>query len=134
MVASFSKKRKEDFFSKKLFLQLAGISLVAIVIVLIWSDINIYQKRKGLESQIELYQNQIESLKKANKDLEDKIVNSDNIDYLEKIAYEELGEQKPGEKGVIFIAPKEQLEKSEEPKRFWTGWISNTWNWIKSKF
>jgi cell division protein FtsB len=134
MVADFNKKRKGKFFDNKLIIQLAGVFIVIVLIFLIVSDFNIYKRKKELKSQINFYQKQIEELKEANQDLNDKIDNADNIDYLEKIAYEQLGEQKPGEKGVIFITQKEEAEETPESKNFWTSWFTGAWNWIKSAF
>ena len=57
-----------------------------------------------------------------------------NQDYIEKIAYEQLGEQKPGEKEVIFVAPPKKADTSAQLQNPWYDWIANSWNWIKSKF
>jgi len=137
MVADFNKKQKGDFFNEKLLLKTAGIVFLAVIGFLIFKDYKIYQKKQELSAQITSYQKQIEDLKRNSQTLKEQIANSENTDYLEKVAYEELGVQKPGEKQVIFIAPKNKpaaLHKSEDFLQSWTAWFSGAWQWIKNKF
>jgi cell division protein FtsB len=134
MIADFSKKRNREFSGRKLLLQAAGILFLLTSLFLIFADYKIYQKKKDLALQVESYQKQIEAIKKSNQDLKDKIANSDNIDYLEKLAYEQLDRQKPGEKQVIFITPQEKPKEEARPESFWTSWFSQTWSWIKNRF
>ena len=144
MVAYFSKKRKGNFPGKKFLYLGMGFLFVIIAIYLTLINLKIYRMRKEFSAQISFYQAQIEDAKKDNQRLRDGISNADNIDYLEKIAYEQLGEQKPGEKAVIFVAPEEKPKEPANPKNFWTGWLftpdgvkswfSGAWNWIKSLF
>ena len=116
-----------------------SIFVLIIIFVLILADFKIYQKKQELNSQISAYQKQIEDIKKSSQTLKDEIANGDNVDYLEKIAYEQLGEQKPGEKEVIFITPPEKPKTVVAPQNFWDarawlGWLGWSWSWIKSKF
>ncbi|MFH1967953.1 MAG: septum formation initiator family protein [bacterium] len=134
MVANFSKKRKGSFYSSKLLLPALAVLLAAIVISLVLVNLNMYKKRKELVSQISSYQKQIESVKKSNQELKNKIENTDNVEYLEKIAYEQLGEQKPGEKAVIFVTPEEKPKEVAKPESVWTSWFAGVWNWIKNIF
>jgi cell division protein FtsB len=139
MVADFNRKQKSEFFSKKLAFQTAGVLVLTIIAFLTFADIKIYQKKKELISEINNYKKQIEDIKQSNQNLKNEIVNSNNQDYIEKIAYEQLGEQKPGEKEVIFITPPKKAEIISKPENFWDvkvwlGWLSGSWNWIKSKF
>jgi hypothetical protein len=55
---------------------------------------------------------------------------------MEKVAREELDMQKPGEKVVSFIVPKPQVkpEPEQDISKKWFGWLSDSWNWVKSKF
>lgn len=139
MVANFNEKEKLKRFSKKFLLQAAGILIIIIIAALIFVDVKIYFKRRDLINQVNFYKNQIEEIEKNNKALKQKIENSDDPDYLEKIAYEQLGQQKPGEKEVIFVVPEKEPEAPLASKKFWeiksfTGWISSAWSWIKNKF
>lgn len=139
MVADFGKKQKGEFSRNKIALQIAGILFLAIIIALVAADVKIYQKKKELLSQIDNYKKQIQDLQKSSQNLRDEIANSNSQDYIEKIAYEQLGQQKPGEKEVIFVAPdkKSAAAASSAPQNFWQLWLgrfSGSWNWIKSKF
>lgn len=134
----FNKKANREFFNENLLFKTAGILFLVVIIVLIFADFKIYQKKQELTSQINAYQKQIEDIKKSSQTLKDEIANSNNTDYLEKLAYEQLGEQKPGEKEVIFVAPKEKTKTAQKPQNFWdvklwSGWLSGAWQWIKSK-
>ena len=134
MVANFAKKWNREFFNTQLLFKAVGIIFIIIIVVLIILDFRIYQKKKGLASQISSYQKQIEDIKKSSQTLKDEIANSDNADYLEKLAYEQLGQQKPGEKEFIFINPPEKSqEKILPPENFWSSLdarVSQSWNWL----
>jgi len=134
MVADFNKKRKEDFFDKKLLFKAAGVLLIIIIAALVVADIKIYRKRCGLVSQIESYKKQIEDIKKSNQTLQNEIANADNQEYLEKIAYEQLGQQKPGEQEVIFVSPEEKPAPATLQTNSWASWFLGVWQWIKNKF
>lgn len=136
MVADFEKRGNREFFNDKLLFKAVGIAFLLIIAFLIFEDIKIYQKKRELTAQISAYQKQIAEIKKSSENIKDEIANSDNIDYLEKLAYEQLNEQKPGEKEIVFITPEEKQKQNPAPKSFWdnlTGWLSQSWNWIKIK-
>jgi len=134
MVAKFGKKRKEKFQYTKIALQALAILFIFAAGALAFVDFKIYKKRKELESQVKHYQEQIEKLGKSNQELKLGIDNADNVEYLEKIAYEQLGEQKPGETAVIFVAPEQKILEPLPPKNIWTGWLTGFWQWIKNRF
>lgn len=137
MVSDFDKKENRGFFNKKFLLKTVGIMFLIAIFFLIVADVKIYQKKQQLISQINNYKKQIEDIKKSSQTLEDEIANSNNQDYLEKLAYEQLGEQKPGEKEVIFVMPEEKLKQDATPQSFWNNFssrLSGAWNWIKSIF
>lgn len=139
MIADFDKKQKREASANKIAFQIAGVLFLIIIIVLIIADFKMYQKRKNLISQIDSYKRQIEEIKNSNQNLKNDIANSNNTDYLEKIAYEQLGQQKPGEKEVIFINPPQKEETNQKIETSWSfeswfSWFPNTWKWIKGKF
>lgn len=136
MVSNFSKKGNKDFPIKKFWLQAGAIFFVMAIIALAIADFKIYQKKQELISKVESYKKKIEDIKESNQALQEEIGNSDNPEYLEKIAYEQ-GMVKKGEKAVVFLAPEQKIETLENKKSFWnnfTGWLSMSWGWIKSKF
>jgi len=138
MVADFKKEQKGNFFSSDFLFKTLGITLIIMSALLIFADFRIYQKKRHLEREVLNYKNQIEQIQKRNKTLKEEIANYDNSDYIEKIAREEQNMQKPGEKVVSFVWPKDQ-QKTENQKieNFglnFTGWLSECWSWLKSKF
>jgi cell division protein FtsB len=134
MVANFRKKGNREFFNEKLLFQTVGIVFLVIVVILTIADFKIYRKKQELISQIDAYQKQIQDIEKSSKNLKIEIENADNPDYLEKIAYEQLDQQRPGEKEVIFTALPQKVEPAPKPQNTWTAWLANSWQWIKSKF
>ena len=134
MVANFNKKQKTEPGVEKVAFQIVGILFCVIVVVLIFADIKMYQKKKELLSEINSYKKQITDIQNSSKTIQSDIANQNNQDYIEKIAYEQLGEQKPGEKEVIFVAPPKKADTSVQLQNPWYDWIANSWNWIKSKF
>lgn len=138
MVANFNKKANKEFFTGKLLFRAIGVLFLAIIGVLIFTDFKIYQKKQELVAQINDYQKQIEDIKNNNQNLKTEIANSDNTDYLEKIAYEQLGQQKPGEKEVIFVMPQKKSPPAVKSENFWSAknwpaWLGGAWQWLKSK-
>jgi len=139
MVADFKKKQKSEVSANKIVFKVAGILFIIIIAVLIVADIKIYQKKKELVAQINNYKRQIEEIQKSSQNLKAEIANSDNQDYIEKIAYEQLGEQKPGEKEVIFVTPPDKkVDQAVQLEDFWSahywfGWLDGPWQWLKSK-
>lgn len=130
----FNKKGKREFFNEKLLFKTVGIIFLIVILLLILADFKIYQKKKELNSQISAFKKQIESIEKSSQNLKNEIANSDNKDYLEKLAYEQLGQAKPGEKVYSFIGLQEKAKVAPSPKNFWFGWISGVWGWIKARF
>ena len=138
MVSDFDKKQKGKLSSGRLMLQLGGIFFFVLAIVLVYADYRIYQKKQELAVQVQDYKSQIQDMQKNNKNLKNEIANSDNSDYIEKIAREEEDMQKPGEKVVSFIMPKDQQKEVKSPENFWStnywfGWIGQSWNWLSKK-
>lgn len=135
----FNKKRNREFFNEKLLFQAMGILFLIAIFLLLLADYKIYQKKKELTVEINNYKNQIEEIEKSSQNLKEEIANANNTDYLEKIAYEQLGEQKPGEKQVIFITPPKKAESTQLQENYWSAkflgsWFNGVWQWIKSKF
>ena len=135
----FSKKQKGKFSAGKFLLKAGGILLLVVAAVLIYADFKIYQKKQELTSQLNNYKKQIEEIRKRNETLKEEIVNSDNPEYIEKIARDQENLQKPGEKVVSFIMPKQQENQENKSENFfaktnWFSWLSQPWNWIKSIF
>jgi cell division protein FtsB len=121
-------------YKNKAIFKAAGIAFLVVIGMLMLADFRMYQKKRELVLQVENYKKRIEDVKESNKKLKNEIENSDNTDYLEKIAYEQLGQQRPGEKQIIFIEPEKKVEDKVQNNASWTGWLSGFMDWIKSKF
>lgn len=136
MITNFEKKGNRAFFKRKFLFKILGIIFIIVIFLLILQDIKIYQKKRELVSQINIYKQQIEDIKKGSQTLGEEIANANNKDYLEKLAYEQLGRQRPGEEQIIFINPEEKIDEVSAQNNFlkWPGWFLGAWNWIKSKF
>jgi cell division protein FtsB len=140
MVPDFTQKRNREFFSKDFWYRAASISFIIILIILVVADFRIYQKKKQLSGQVDIYQKQIDSLKKSNDTLKEEIANIDNKDYLEKLAYEQFNQARPGEIEYIFIKDKNPIETkfNKEDNITWLAKISSAWesviSWIKNNF
>lgn len=134
----FKKKQKGELLLRNFWIRSAAIFIIIVTIVLIATDIKIYLKRKQFQEEVSRYENQIRQLKDRNKKLEEEIANSDNIDYIEKVAREEQNMQKPGEKVVSFVMPEKTRSESTEQyfwdNKNWLGWMSGVWEWFKNIF
>ena len=136
MVANFHKKWNKEFFDDNSMFKTGGIILIIIIVILIVVDIKIYNKKKDLIDQINIYQEQIDEIKKSSQTLKDQIANADNVDYLEKLGYEQFNQARPGETEYIFVKSSQGIETVSADKDFWNIklWFSNVWQWIKNKF
>lgn len=139
MVSDFSKKANREFFNNQLLFKTVGILFLISIVFLIIIDVKIYKKKKELESQVNSYQRRVDDIKKSSQTLKDEIVNSDNVDYLEKLGYEQFGQARPGETEYMFIKEDKIVETIMPSKNFWDikswfGWVGQSLGWIKSKF
>lgn len=137
MVADFWKKVNKDFFNKDLLYKIIGFLFIVIIIILIVSDVKIYQKKQQLDVQISQYEKQIADIQKSSQNLKEEIANADNIDYLEKIGYEQFNETKPGETEYMFVGQHDKKQEvAAKPQSFWQRlslWFFKVVDWIKSK-
>jgi len=139
MVANFNKKGNREFFNNKILFKAVAIIFLVVVFALMLADFKIYQKKQELISQISAYQKQIEDIRKSSQTLKNEIANSDNTDYLEKLAYEQFNETKPGETEYMFVKSSQKTGVIPKQQNFWDikswfSWVGQSWNWIKSKF
>jgi len=132
----FKKKQKSEFILKTFFIRVGAFLIFAFAGILIISDIKIYIQGQNLKKEVARYENQLAQLKDQNKKLEEKIANSDNPDYIEKVAREEQDMQKEGETAVSFVFSEDSNVKnvatSGEFEKF--GWLASFTNWIKGLF
>jgi len=131
MVANFRKKQKsgtpDSFFSSPFI----KVGFLIIIIFLIFADIKVYKEKNKLDRQIDNLEKKIQTMQDKNNMLEEGIARSDDREYIEKIAREELDLQMKDETVVSFIMPKQQEDENKEadknywnPKN-WLGWFSS---------
>ena len=75
MVANFNKKQKTEPGVEKVAFQIVGILFCVIVVVLIFADIKMYQKKKELLSEINSYKKQITDIQNSSKTIQSEIAN-----------------------------------------------------------
>jgi len=87
--------------------------------LLLFSNLEMIQRRKELLSRTKALENEIADLEKRNEELKAGIASIPEESYLEKEAKENFQLKKPREK-VVTVLPSEEVQKpaSEEPKNF----------------
>lgn len=135
IIMDFNKKQKGGLL-KEFFLRLGAFFVIVIVIFLIIADIRIYNQGRELKDRISKYESRISEIKEQNKKLENEIANSDNPDYIEKVAREEQGMQKEGETAVSFVFPQNASPKNAPAAGEFENldWLASLINWIKGLF
>jgi cell division protein FtsB len=133
MVAKKRKKVKWKInINKKKITETFWLSfLFFIIIFLTFSCFNIYEKKRTSEKNLDILNKQIEELKKEKDLLSFTLGETYSDEYLERVAREDLGMQKPGEK--IFIIKKE-VEEIEEKIIKETSFYDRAMNWFKNAF
>ena len=115
MIHNFRKNKKASRFSS-ILLKLGIVFICCLILLTAFANIKIYYKRKQLLAQVSNLENKISQIKNQNAGLELQIEKSGDVQYVEKVAREELGLQKPGEKAYSFInenEPKPVEEKKD---------------------
>lgn len=133
MITNFRKKQKKNL-SRDFLLVFGGVLILGMVVTMIVANVKTYQKRKQLFVQVETLKAKIEDLKTQNSNFKENIAKSNDQEYNEKIAREELDLQKEGEHVVSFIISQGESQKDNSSlKNFlqiWLGNVSNFWNLI----
>ena len=139
IVMDFSKKGNREFFNERLLFKTVGVVFLIGIVVLIVVDFKIYQKKQELTSQVNAYKKQIEDIQRSSQTIKEEIANADNIDYLEKLGYEQFDQTRPGETEYMFIKPQKKAEVVSGSENFWGakswfGWVGDALNWLKNRF
>ena len=103
------------------------------IVFLFYSNIKMFQKRAELDKNLEILDSNVESLTKEKDSLNFRLGETDSEAYLEKVAREDLGMQKPGEQ-VVIIKKDAGLEKENNDNNGVLKVISGVVDWIKSWF
>ena len=107
--------------SKPFFFRIFVLTiLVSLSVLLIIGNFKIKQKREFLYQKAEVFKKEIDRLLQEKKTLQTRISQTQNPDFLEKIAREDLNLKKIGEKVVAFPILKErEKEQKEREKNLW---------------
>ena len=133
MVANFKKNQKSNSKGKRFLIYAGAIFILFILAVLIIGNIRIYQKRQEFLVQVASLENQIKDMENRNNNLKQGISKTNDGQYIEKIAREELDLQKPGETAVSFVVPEDESQDANVRPNSVGGWFKNIWNWITGK-
>jgi len=133
MISNFDKKQKSGFWDKDFLWKALGFLLLGISVWFVFQDVKIYFEKKDFSAQLKSYSKQIEEIKKSNESLKERIENSDNPDYIEKVARDEINLQKPGEKVVSFVEAEEKEDVVKEAQNS-ESWLASLWNEFISIF
>jgi len=107
MIANLQKNKKGfDWAKNAKIIFLWGVLLTMLMFLAV-TNIRIYQRREKLKITVENIKKEIEEAKEKNKILEDKIQESGEREYLEKIAREQYNLKAPGEEVAVVVRDKE---------------------------
>jgi cell division protein FtsB len=114
MVAKHKEIKKEVIFTT-----IISILVFIIVSFLIASNFRINQRRTDLKDQLQVLQNQYQSLLQQKEELESQTSQASGQDYLEKEARENFNLKKPGEEVVTVLPLEEGGDKTTEQRVWW---------------
>ena len=105
-----------------------GFLILLITGFLIFTNVNIARRRAELTERAEELRKEIQILEQKNQELQAKIIQAEELDFLEEKAREKLGLKRPGEEVIVILPIEEDVEEPvEEEKSFW----EKIWNWFE---
>ena len=134
MVADFKKNKKSGALT--FFLRYGGVVVLLVVFIgLIVANVKIFKKKQELTSQVDNLKKQVQEIQVKNQDLKEGITKIDDIQYMEKVAREELDLQKQDEHVVSFVMPPKEVAASPvSRKSIFQTWFDDLRTWIKTVF
>jgi len=135
MLAKKGKKVKWGihFNKKKIAIVFWTIFGFWFIFFLLYSNIKMFQKRTELDKNLETLDSTIESMTKEKDSLNFSLGETDSSDYLERVAREDLGMQKPGEQ-VVIIKKDSGIAENNNSNNGVLQIIEEFVNWIKGLF
>jgi len=107
---------------------LSILAFAFLIIVLLDANIKIFKEKNKSQKELEKIGKAIEAETKEKDRYNFELGKTDSSEYLEKIAREELGLQKPGEQVIIIKKQEELKEEKEESQNF----FQKAFNWFKN--
>ena len=93
---------------------------VALVGLLVYSNIKINKKRAEMTKQIDALKKEVQELENNKEAMESSLQQTQTQEFVEKEAREKLGYKKPGEEVAVVVPPATNSEGVAEPsKSFW---------------
>jgi len=127
-----AKKRKKEKSILKDWTRKAKVFLsVVFVLFLAYTNIKIFVEIRKGDRELRKIEGIIEALNKEKEKLNFELGSTDSEAYLEKVAREELGLQKPGEQ--VIVIKKEGEGESEGKESGGFQFLKDIFNWIKGK-
>jgi len=108
--------------------KLSILAFAFLIIVLLDANIKIFKEKNKSQKELEKIEKAIEAETKEKDRYNFELGKTDSSEYLEKIAREELGLQKPGEQVIIIKKQEELKEEKEESQNF----FQKAFNWFKN--
>ncbi|MFZ3057977.1 MAG: septum formation initiator family protein [Minisyncoccales bacterium] len=135
MLAKKGKKVKWGihFNKKKIAIVFWTIFGFWFIFFLLYSNIKMFQKRTELDKNLETLDSTIESMTKEKDSLSFSLGETDSSDYLERVAREDLGMQKPGEQ-VVIIKKDSGIAENNNSNNNVLQIIRGIVDWIKDLF
>ena len=131
IITKFKKNKNKNNFSSYVF-KIGGFCIILVFLALVFVDINVYHKKNQFNNQVDSLEKKMKDLEEKNEKLREGISNEDNVQYIERVAREEMDLQMPGEKVVSFIDviedSEEELENKENFLESWLSWIGGFFN------
>lgn len=135
MLANSRRNKKGRASPKKIIISVLLILFSLTVLgYLAFTNLKINQRRAELTARADYLKKEIADLETKKKELTEKIAQGTTLEYMEKVAREQLGYKAPGEEAVVIskenIEPKETTVNQSGNIINIGGW----WDWLKSKF
>jgi cell division protein FtsB len=115
MLAKNKKTKKQGRWQNIIPSVLLGIFLAAAIYFLVFSNLQMNQKRAGLISRVEELKKEIQLLSERNEQLKAGIIKTEDEDYW-KGRLAEQGYFPPGEQPIVVIPPSEEEKDAESAK------------------
>ena len=123
MITHFKKRKKEGLSINNFWGIAAIVVILAIIGYLIVANVRVNKRKDKINDQLQNLQKEIGDFNEKNESLKEGILKVGDEDYVEKVAREDLGLQKEGEKVVGFILPEQKAENTNNdfwnPKTWW---------------
>ena len=129
MIAKKRKKEKSVF--QKIAEKVKVLLWIVLIGFLVYTNVNIFLEIEKGGKDLKKLKATTESLNKEKEKLNFELGNTNSEAYLEKVAREELGLQKPGEQVIVIKKEGEEVKSEEEKSNF--QFFKNVWEQIKKK-